>query len=312
MINAVATMLVVVAIARNLAAFATQRTRVERYLVRSGSGLRLHDVSVADDRPSSRRVLTSGSTASGSIAGKAQAVFGDVAATITAKQFTRTSSVVAVPLVAVAALSSSPALILSVVGAGVLAGFAVARSRKRRTSRQVVADLPDFIEAVGRASRSGRSLDQSIDDACAATPGPCGDLFAAVVAQSRRGAGLGYVLVRASKNQPQPAIRIALTALALAHDSGAAPGQALYGVAQSLRDRASLQAEIVALVSQARTSGLVMAALPVVFMAISAAADPEAVTFFVADPIGRLCLLVGLGLDAAGMWWMHALVRRVA
>jgi Flp pilus assembly protein TadB len=66
-------------------------------------------------------------------------------------------------------------------------------------------------------------------------------------------------------------------------------------------------AEARALSAQARLSALVVGAAPLGYLAFSALVDPAAVTALVDTGVGRVCLLLGLGLEAlAGLW-----IRRI-
>ena len=70
--------------------------------------------------------------------------------------------------------------------------------------------------------------------------------------------------------------------------------------------------ELRALSSQARLSALVLAAAPVAFALLSAAADPRTTTFLFVDGAGRLCLVAGFTLDLGGAVWMARITRAAA
>jgi len=80
-------------------------------------------------------------------------------------------------------------------------------------------------------------------------------------------------------------------------------------VAETLRGRLAVAAEVRALSSQARLSGLVIALAPLVFSALATATDARTADFLFRRPIGLACLVAGLGLDACAAAWMVRVCR---
>ena len=56
-------------------------------------------------------------------------------------------------------------------------------------------------------------------------------------------------------------------------------------------------------------SALVVAGAPVAYIAWSALVDPHALHVLTGTLFGRVCLLLGLVLEALGGWWMRSIVR---
>ena len=98
-------------------------------------------------------------------------------------------------------------------------------------------------------------------------------------------------------------------ALALCASVGGKSADALDGLATSLRDRLGVAAEARALSSQARMSAVVVGGAPIAYIAWSALVDPHAVHVLTGTGFGRVCLAVGLALEAVGGWWMRSIVR---
>lgn len=183
--------------------------------------------------------------------------------------------------------------------------------RRGRAHDRLVAALPEAIELVARALRSGSSLSQALAEAAAATNGSLGAALDRIVTGTQRGEALTHALARFVEGSPRPEVRVAGAALAMAAEAGGGPSRALDGVSESLRDRERLGREIAALTSQARTSAIVLIGLPVVFVLVYGAVDGSALSFLLQDDLGRLCLIVGLALDLVGWLWMRRLVTHV-
>ena len=97
--------------------------------------------------------------------------------------------------------------------------------------------------------------------------------------------------------------------LAVAAETGGAAATALDGLARSLRDALGAQAEATALSAQARLSAIVVGAAPIAYLLFAAATDPHATETLVSTSAGRICLGLGLGLDALGALWMRHITR---
>lgn len=104
---------------------------------------------------------------------------------------------------------------------------------------------------------------------------------------------------------------LVVAVLLLSDESGAAVAARLDRAAATLRQRSILAAEVRALTSQARASATVVALAPVAFAAVVAMTDDRFLGLMFGTSIGRISLVVGVLLDAVGVWWMRRLTARV-
>lgn len=193
-----------------------------------------------------------------------------------------------------------------------LAHRAGTRMLRGRRDRALEASLPDALDAMARALRSGGSLRQAIDEAAATAQGTLGDDLSRVSRSSASGVPLDGALEQWSTECPLPGVRLTAAALALGAETGGASAQAIDGVAATLRTNLAIAGEVRALSSQARLSALVIALSPIAFAVLATSTDARAARFLVATPVGLVCLAVGLGLDAIGWLWMRRLTVVVA
>ncbi|WP_334141893.1 type II secretion system F family protein [Rhabdothermincola sp.] len=193
---------------------------------------------------------------------------------------------------------------------GMLVASLASRAGRRR--RLVAADraLPDWIEAAARAVRSGASLGQGLCLAVRAVRDtPLGSDVAVLARDLSEGRTVAESIDRFAGDSPSEARQLVCRALSLVAELGGPPGMLLDGISATLRDRLAAGREARALATQARASAVVMAAAPAAFAAVGAATDGRVAGFLVGSPLGLLCLVSGLTLEAAGGWWMARLVR---
>lgn len=196
--------------------------------------------------------------------------------------------------------------IATVAAVGLIVSSAVLLRANRHRGRNL-ADraLPIFLESVARSLRSGASLTQAVVGARSSVSGTAlsEDADALVVAVER-GAPMTTAFSQWVNRSATAPRRLAATALSLVAETGGVPGPLVDAVAQTLRERDHIEREARALATQARASAAVIAVAPVAFTVIAATVDPEVASFLFRSPIGITCLVVGLGAEGFGAWWM--------
>ncbi|WP_432928725.1 type II secretion system F family protein [Microbispora sp. CA-135349] len=81
-------------------------------------------------------------------------------------------------------------------------------------------------------------------------------------------------------------------------------------VCASLREEQAHREEVTAQLSGPRATARMLAGLPVLGLLMGAGLGMNPLAFLLGGPAGLACLVVGLALDAAGVWWTHRLVTR--
>ena len=176
-----------------------------------------------------------------------------------------------------------------------------------RVRRPPPPDLALVLELIARELRGGASLVSAL----AALPT---DVDLGLHDLRRRvddGAAIGDELDRWGAAIPGDDGVLVRAVLRLGLSTGAALADALDRTAAVLRERGQLADELRALSAQSRASATMIAAAPLGFLLVFALADPGALSFLLASPLGWICLLVGVALDSIGFWWMRRLVAAV-
>lgn len=205
-----------------------------------------------------------------------------------------------------------PSLLVAVLAGGLAAAAGkIVRQRRARAqaARRRTQQMPDALERMAAALRTGSSLPQALAEAGHTVAAPLGPELAELARRIGAGQPLLTALDDWGSSRRDSATRLASTALALATRVGATPARALDGVAATLRDRLALGDERRAQAAQARYSAFVLSVAPLGFAALLAATNAAAAQFLLATPLGWGCLLLGLGLDAAGAAWMARLTK---
>ncbi len=214
---------------------------------------------------------------------------------------------VSVSGVVIVAIALTPSLALPAAVLGLAAGPTALRITRRRGERQFVAALPLGLEHVASALRGGTSLTEAVG-ALGEHEGPLAPDMRAVRSRVGLGLSLGESLAVWAHERPLPGVRAAAGALGVAASVGGRSAAALDALAQSMSERSGVIAEARALSTQSRLSAIVVGALPVGFVALSALTGSSSVRTLVSTPAGRVCLVLGLALDGLAALWIRRIV----
>lgn len=194
-----------------------------------------------------------------------------------------------------------------------LSGLVIRQQLQRRAHsgalRKVVAALPVALDDLARALRSGSSLPLALGQVASTTRGPLAQDWLRIQRSLELGNRLGDAATEWAAARPCPEVRLAVSAWRLGLDAGGSLAASLAGIAETLRGRAQIAAEVRALSSQARLSGLIIGVAPVGFCLLASRADPRLAHTLFATPIGWTLLVAGVALDLAGAAWMRRLAR---
>lgn len=207
--------------------------------------------------------------------------------------------------VAVGALLGTP-LVAALAGAAALGGVRAWAVRAEERSGEIrLRSLADGLGAFAADLRSGRPLADATATAAAACADPAtGDLLVRVL----RAPEAAPPADRALGDAPG---RVA-AAVRLSTRTGCSLAAVVTALEDDLRARLGHRVELRAATSGPRASALVLAGLPLFGLAMGSGvgADPWAV--LTTTGTGQVLLVVGCGLEAAGLVWAHRLIRRAA
>lgn len=92
-------------------------------------------------------------------------------------------------------------------------------------------------------------------------------------------------------------------------DKGGTFAPVIEGLATALRDEEAQRQEIAAQLAGPRATVRLLAALPILGVGMAAALGADPLSFLFGTVPGLACLILGIGLDLAGLWWTRRLAR---
>ena len=213
-------------------------------------------------------------------------------------------------MVAIAAVLTALDPLLAVLAVAVLAIVApvVVFARRNRRARKLQHELPNLLRSIASELRSGGTVVTAIT-AIAGDRQALSHECTGLVARVGVGASIEEALLQWSEGDGSDGVRATAGALSLASSVGGPSADALDGLAESLAHRIAINEETRAQSAQARASALVMVLAPLGYLVFASSIDQRALSVLMGTTVGRLCMLIGIGLDALAVVWIRFLVR---
>jgi tight adherence protein B len=95
----------------------------------------------------------------------------------------------------------------------------------------------------------------------------------------------------------------------LQHETGGNLIELLEQIAHTIRERDKFRGKVAALTAESKTSGAIMAALPLFVVLVISGSNPGYLRLLAEDPTGRMIALAGILLWLTGGLWLYRLSR---
>ena len=132
----------------------------------------------------------------------------------------------------------------------------------RRRRNAFAEQLPDLLQLLASSLQSGFSLPQALDAVTSETAQPAGGEFARALAEARLGAELEGCLETVADRMESDDLRWLVMAIRIQRGIGGNLAEVVTTIVSTIRERAYLRRQVIALSSEGRLSAYVLIALP--------------------------------------------------
>jgi tight adherence protein B len=203
--------------------------------------------------------------------------------------------------------------LLPALGVGFAAAFGLpfwvlAFLKKRREARFLNA-FPDAVDVIVRGIKTGLPLMDCLRVIVADAPEPVKSEFRTILESQTVGLPLGDACLKLYERMPVPEANFFGIVIYIQQKAGGNLSEALGNLSRVLRDRKRMKAKIQAMSMEAKASGMIIAALPVVVMALVYFTSPEYISLLWTQKLGRVFLLISAVWMSFGVLVMRKMIN---
>jgi tight adherence protein B len=184
------------------------------------------------------------------------------------------------------------------------------KSCNDRRARLLFVQFPDALSTIVRGVRVGIPVRESMTSIARESPMPTSAEFQRISERISLGAPLEEALYEMADRNPLPEYRFFATAIALQAQTGGGLSETLENLADVIRRRVALRARAYALASEARTSIVILCALPIITGIAISITNPEYMAILFTTNDGRKVLAAAVVMFSVGLAIMKTIVKK--
>ena len=220
-------------------------------------------------------------------------------------------SVCAAALGGGAAFVAQENLLTTAIGAAIggVVPVLVAMYLRSRRQKQLMAQLPDAVDELARAARTGRSLEDCLHLVATDTPDPLGAELRRCTRKLTLGADLETALRDLPRRTGLSSLHVFVCALSVHNETGGDLVAMLERVARATRDRISFLGRLKAATIGSRATTVLMLVLPPAVVAFFLFRDPNYLEELLSSFWGRTVTILAIILQVIGVIWVLRVLR---
>lgn len=202
------------------------------------------------------------------------------------------------------------ALILSAATVFIF-GFLLPYIRLSRRRKQIIAQVPLFIDLVLRSLSTGRSLESAFRFASSETPPPLRHVLNRVIRAADLGADMVESLSETARLHGLRELNLIALAMRISNNYGSSPREMLDSVVKMIRQQELARRELAAMTRETRISAWVLGITPVAIAGYIMVMNPNYLNILLQDPSGRTMMITALVLQGIGTFILWRMMRSV-
>lgn len=172
--------------------------------------------------------------------------------------------------------------------------------RRKKRFKKFAMQLPDAMELIARALRSGHSLASGLNLVVHEMPEPVSKEFAMAYEEQNLGIPIELALKNMYRRMPNMDFQFFVTAVSIQRQAGGDLAEILDKIGHIVRERFRIMGQVQALTGEGRISGIVLMALPICLFFAVWHLNAEYVMLLFTDEIGRQMVAVAAVLQVLG------------
>ena len=190
---------------------------------------------------------------------------------------------------------TGPSVAIYATGAAIFAGGIglprwVVNFLSARRQRKFVSQLANAIDIIVRGVKTGLPLNDCIGIIAAESPAPLGEEFAKIVEEQRIGVTLGQGIERMYERMPLQEVNFLSIVITIQSAAGGNLAEALQNLSNVLRERKKLEGKVRAFSQEAKSSAMIIGALPLLVMGAVYISKPNYIMILFDERSGNMLL----------------------
>ena len=205
------------------------------------------------------------------------------------------SAISAVIFGLLAFVTMPPEMALYVTGAAVLVGGIgfprwILNFKAKRRQKAFVKELANSIDIIVRGVKTGLPLNDCIGIIANESPEPLRSEFSQIVEEQRIGVSLGQGIERMYERMPLQEVNFLSIVITIQQSAGGNLAEALQNLSNVLRERKKLEAKVRAFSQEAKSSAMIIGALPLLVMGAVYVSKPDYIEILIDTRQGNMLL----------------------
>ena len=172
--------------------------------------------------------------------------------------------------------------------------------RRANRFKKFAMQLPDAMELIARALRSGHSLVSGLHVVVQEMPAPIATEFGCAYEEQNLGVPIEQALKSMLRRMPNLDLKFFVTAVAIQRQAGGDLAEILDKIGHIIRERFKILGQVKALTGEGRISGVVLMALPIALFFAVYYLNREYVMLLFTDPLGKKMIAFAAFMQVLG------------
>jgi tight adherence protein B len=200
-------------------------------------------------------------------------------------------------------------MLLLVAGAAALPTLLLSVAANRR-SLKISEQLPEALDMMSRSLQAGHANSVAFQMVATEMPEPVSVEFGRAFEEQSLGLPLEQAIIHMTERAPKNRdLKIFATSVIIQKETGGNLAELLAGLAETIRARYRFQGKVRSLTAEGRASGVVLAVMPIAFVATLQLLNPGYFKPLVEEPVGHSIIFGTAVAWVVGVVWLHQLTK---
>ncbi len=185
----------------------------------------------------------------------------------------------------------------------------ILKKKIARRQKKFLSEMADALDAMTRLLRAGMPVSEAIKMVAREFTGPIGEEMGRIFDQQKIGVSLPEAVQESARRVPLPEMQMFATAVTIQAQTGSSLSEILDGLAKVIRARFRLRRKVQALSSEAKSSAMIIGALPIFVATAMYFINPDYIGLLFYHPTGKWLLGGAIFWMSCGILTMKQMIN---